>query len=73
MTEADRSQDAHGLRVLLYEQFGDDVEAVDWHGTDLTTASPEELEGVLADTVLAEFKTRLGRIGIDYQSPSIPV
>ena len=26
----------------------------------------------LADTVLGEFKTRLGRIGIDYQSPKVP-
>jgi hypothetical protein len=45
---------------------------VEWHGTDLASASPEELEGVLADTVLSEFKTRLGRIGLEYQSPAVP-
>ena len=45
---------------------------VEWHGADLSSASPEELEGVLADTVLGEFKVRLGRIGIDYQTPARP-
>lgn len=43
-----------------------------WHGADLATASPEEMEGLLADTVLGEFKTRLGRIGLEYQSPKVP-
>jgi len=43
-----------------------------WHGVDLGSAEPEELEGVLADTVLKEFKTRLTRIGIEYQTPARP-
>ena len=43
-----------------------------WHGADLSTASTEDLEAVLADTVLHEFKTRLGRIGLEYQSPKVP-
>jgi 1,2-phenylacetyl-CoA epoxidase catalytic subunit len=43
-----------------------------WHGTDLSSADPAELENVLADTVLKEFKTRLGRIGIEYQQPARP-
>ena len=33
---------------------------------------PEEMEQVLADTVLKEFKIRLGRIGIEYQTPVRP-
>ena len=41
-----------------------------WHGTDLSTASPDEMEAVLAGTVLKEFKIRLGRIGLEYQSPA---
>ncbi len=45
----------------------------DWHGTNLSTATPEEMEAVLNDTVLGEFKTRLGRIGLEYQSPPVPV
>jgi hypothetical protein len=44
----------------------------DWQGVDLVTMPPEEMEHVLADTVLKEFKTRLGRIGIDYQTPVQP-
>jgi hypothetical protein len=43
-----------------------------WHGTDLSSADPTELEAVLAETVLKEFKTRLTRIGLDYQSPQRP-
>ncbi|MGH7789187.1 MAG: ferritin-like domain-containing protein [Candidatus Binatia bacterium] len=43
-----------------------------WHGLDLAEAEPEAMEEVLADTVLKEFKTRLGRIGIEYQTPVRP-
>ncbi len=43
-----------------------------WHGTDLLTASAEDMEAVLAGTVLNEFKTRLGRIGLEYRSPKVP-
>lgn len=43
-----------------------------YHGADLAVMTPEEMEHVLADTVLAEFKTRLGRIGIAYQTPQLP-
>jgi len=50
---------------------GEPVDA-EWHGTNLATATPEEMEAVLADTVLGEFKTRLGRIGLEYQTPKIP-
>jgi hypothetical protein len=44
----------------------------EWHGTDLATASPEEMEAVLADTVLKEFKVRLERLGLEYQTPAAP-
>lgn len=43
-----------------------------YQGADLGVMTPEEMEHVLADTVLAEFKTRLGRIGIEYQTPGAP-
>jgi hypothetical protein len=43
-----------------------------YQGADLGVLSPEEMEGVLADTVLHEFKTRLGRIGLEYQTPDRP-
>lgn len=44
----------------------------DFHGTNLATATPEEMEAVLANTVLGEFKTRLARVGIEYQTPLMP-
>jgi hypothetical protein len=43
-----------------------------WHGTDLASADAAQMENVLADTVLKEFKTRLGRIGLEYQTPVAP-
>jgi len=43
-----------------------------WQGVDLGAMEPEQMEAVLADTVLKEFKTRLGRIGIEYQTPVRP-
>lgn len=39
-------------------------------GLNLAAASTEEMESALSSTVLKEFKTRLGRIGLDYQSPA---
>ena len=44
----------------------------DFHGTNLAQATPEEMEAVLSNTVLKEFKVRLGRIGIEYQTPAAP-
>jgi 1,2-phenylacetyl-CoA epoxidase catalytic subunit len=43
-----------------------------WQGHNLIDMEPQEIEGLLGDTVLKEFKIRLGRIGLDYQSPSRP-
>jgi rubrerythrin len=43
-----------------------------WQGVDLAEMEPAAMEAVLADTVLKEFKTRLGRIGIEYQTPVRP-
>jgi hypothetical protein len=54
------------------EESGEPREAQTWHGADLTSATPAEMEAVLADTVLHEFKVRLGRIGIEYQTPTAP-
>jgi hypothetical protein len=46
--------------------------AQEWHGVQLGQAKPEELEAVLGDTILKEFKLRLERIGVDYQTPLRP-
>ena len=46
--------------------------AAQWQGVNLNALEPEQMEEVLADTVLAEFKKRLERIGIEYQTPERP-
>ena len=51
---------------------GRELANTNWHGANLAMVSPDELEAVLSDTVLAEFKVRLGRIGLEYQSPMVP-
>jgi hypothetical protein len=43
-----------------------------WQGVDLAGMEPEAMEAVLADTVLKDFKIRLGRIGVEYQTPVRP-
>ena len=43
-----------------------------WQGQSLAELSPEEMEALLSETVLKEFKTRLGRIGLEYQTPERP-
>ncbi|MDP6979420.1 MAG: hypothetical protein QF570_12605 [Myxococcota bacterium] len=44
-------------------------EQVEWKGVNISEAPPEDLQAVLSDTVLSEFKTRLTRLGIEYQTP----
>ena len=46
--------------------------AASWQGADLNALEPEEMEALLADTVLKEFKLRLERIGLEYQTPARP-
>src|SRR5262249_20739934 len=54
------------------EHLGQPRPHAQWQGVDLGEMTPEEMEGVLAGTVLKEFKTRLGRIGLEYQTPVQP-
>ncbi len=56
----------------LIQESGAGSKSQVWHGTDLSSADPAEMEAVLADTVLKEFKTRLARIGLEYQTPIQP-
>jgi rubrerythrin len=59
------------MRRRTREAAGD-VESETWQGAKLSELGPEEMEGLLASTVLGEFKTRLDRIGIAYQTPVRP-
>ncbi len=47
-------------------------EKAEWQGVDLSELEPKEMEDVLSDTILKEFKLRLERIGIEYQTPVRP-
>ena len=45
---------------------------VAWQGANLTELQPADIEQLLANTVLKEFKIRLGRLGLEYQTPTAP-
>ena len=68
---AAREELAHA-RARMAEESGVERRSARWQGEDLATLAPEEMETLLADTVLKEFKTRLGRIGLEYQTPPRP-
>jgi rubrerythrin len=54
------------------EHLGIPLAEANYQGANLSVLKPEEIEDILADTVLKEFKIRLGRIGIEYQTPVRP-
>jgi rubrerythrin len=60
------------LRTLRENVGGYGAPKAKWHGADLGNLEPEEMERLLANTVLKEFKIRLGRIGLEYQTPARP-
>jgi hypothetical protein len=49
---------------------GVDSSPAEFHGTDMATASSDEMQAVLEQTVIGEFRTRLARIGLEYQAPA---
>jgi hypothetical protein len=69
-TFADAFRDNRTMGEL--ERIGGQRSHADFQGHDVAEMSLEEMEAVLADTVLGEFKTRLGRIGVEYQTPVRP-
>ena len=56
----------------MFHTDDESAEGAVWNGTNLSVLEPAAMEQVLADTVLKEFKVRLGRIGLEYQSPPTP-
>jgi len=60
------------MRKKAREAAGDGAPEGQWQGRNLADLDPEQMEGLLSNTVIGEFKTRLGRIGIDYQTPVRP-
>jgi len=55
-----------------FERIGQPRSRAEYQGADLSRLDPEQMESLLADTVLKEFKVRLGRIGLEYQTPARP-
>ncbi len=70
-TFADRFRDGAIVeqRRRVQEQAGASAPPALWKGIDLADASPEELEKTLSNVVLNEFKVRLERLGLEYQTP----
>jgi rubrerythrin len=68
--DAFRQPEAQEEIRVARERIG--VQSASWQGADIAHMDPENLEGLLADTVLREFKNRLGRVGIEYQTPLRP-
>lgn len=69
-TFADAFRQTEALDEL--DRLGQERIHAQYQGADLGTMQPADMEHLLADTVLKEFKTRLGRIGITYQTPAQP-
>jgi hypothetical protein len=44
----------------------------EWQGADLDALDPKGMEDLLGATILKEFKLRLDRVGIEYQTPTRP-
>jgi rubrerythrin len=70
-TFADRFRDGAIVeqRRRIREQATEVAPAVNWKGINLADAPPEELEKTLSSVVLNEFKVRLERLGLEYQTP----
>jgi len=68
---ADRFRDGEiaEQRRRARELAGADGAPANWKGVDLASASSEELQNTLTDVVLNEFKVRLERLGLEYQTP----
>ena len=66
--QANQGATEEGRKLREAHGHGDDKAM--FHGVDLAHADTAEMEAVLSDTVLKEFKVRLGRIGLEYQSPA---
>ena len=54
------------------EQRGEITRSGTWQGADLRAVPPAEMEQLLSGTVLKEFRIRLERIGLEYQTPPAP-
>jgi len=68
--DAPRPEDVSRLRLRAGSAAA--AKPATWQGRRLDDLAPEQMEALLADTVLKEFKIRLERIGLEYQTPARP-
>jgi len=71
-TFADAFRDVPDPARLERLRDGTAPKPAQWQGARLDELEPQEMERLLSDTVLREFKIRLERIGIEYQTPARP-
>jgi len=71
-TFADAFRDAPDPKRLERLRSVAGAKPAQWQGARLDELEPQEMERLLAGTVLREFKIRLERIGIEYQTPARP-
>ena len=71
-TFADAFRDAPDPERLTRLRGGAAAAPAQWQGVQVEALEPQAMERLLADTVLREFKIRLERIGIEYQTPARP-
>jgi 1,2-phenylacetyl-CoA epoxidase catalytic subunit len=71
-TFADQFRSSEMKEEVQHARERADGVAATWKGADLGDMEPDALEGLLADSVLHEFKTRLERVGVEYQTPVRP-
>jgi len=71
-TFADAFRDTPDPARLERLRGGAAAKPAQWQGARLDELEPQEMERLLGDTVLREFKIRLERIGIEYQTPARP-
>ena len=69
-TFSDAFRDTRSLDEM--QRLGRERGHAEYQGADLGAMTTTEMEHLLGDTVLKEFKLRLGRIGVEYQTPVHP-
>lgn len=71
-TFADSFQQANSTLTAFEEAGGERDQEATFHGVSIGEMEPSEMEHLLSDTILADFRSRLTRIGIEYQTPDRP-
>ncbi|MDP6377672.1 MAG: ferritin-like domain-containing protein [Pseudomonadales bacterium] len=69
-TFSDSFQENEALVEDVHQNADPDAGPAMYQGVDLAKADSEEMQAVLTNTVLGEFKTRLARIGLEYLPPA---